>query len=105
MILSCAAMRAVEESAFSSGITAEQLMEEAGASIARTVQQTFPKPGLCLAVFGKGNNGGDALVAARHLAAAGWDARLIGAYPAPKWGELPRQKFKEAGACKPGDLQ
>ena len=57
-------MRAVEENAFASGITAEQLMEEAGAAIARQVQKTFPTPGLCLAVFGKGNNGGDALVAA-----------------------------------------
>lgn len=104
MILSCAAMRAVEERAFADGITAEQLMEEAGAAIARAVRQTFPRPGLCLAVFGKGNNGGDALVAARHLAEAGWDTRLVGAFPESKWGELPRKKFAEAARCKAADL-
>ncbi len=98
-------MRAVEESAFAAGVSAEQLMEEAGAAIAREVQATFPTPGLCLAVFGKGNNGGDALVAARHLAAAGWDTRLIGAFPGAKWKDLPRAKFKEAGACRTGDFQ
>ena len=98
MILSCAAMRAVEESAFADGVSAEQLMEEAGAAIAREVQRTFPAPGLCLAVFGKGNNGGDALVAARHLAIAGWDVRLVGAFPGAKWRELPRKKFMEVGA-------
>ena len=98
-------MRAVEESAFAGGVSAEQLMEEAGAKIAREVRVTFSKPGLCLAVFGKGNNGGDALVAARHLAAAGWDVRLIGAFPGAKWKDLPRKKFKEAGACRTGDLQ
>jgi hydroxyethylthiazole kinase-like uncharacterized protein yjeF len=45
------------------------LMENAGAAVAREVLK-FYKPGMRLAVFcGKGNNGGDGLVAARHLMA------------------------------------
>jgi ADP-dependent NAD(P)H-hydrate dehydratase / NAD(P)H-hydrate epimerase len=106
MILSCAAMRAVEEGAFADGISAEQLMEEAGAAIARAVQRTFPTPGLCLAVFGKGNNGGDALVAARILGEAGWQVRLIGAFPKAAWNQLVKKHFNQAsGWVKPGELR
>ncbi len=44
-----------------------QLMENAGAGVARTIEERFGK-GLRIAVFsGTGNNGGDGFVAARHL--------------------------------------
>ena len=74
-------MKALEEKAFAEGVSAEALMEEAGQQLARAVRQFFPKPGVCIAVFGKGNNGGDALVAARHLAEAGWEVRLVTVFP------------------------
>ncbi len=49
------------------GITPYQLMENAGAGVARTVEERFGK-GLRIAVFsGTGNNGGDGFVVARHL--------------------------------------
>ncbi|AEK73318.1 putative YjeF-ralted carbohydrate kinase [Thermococcus sp. 4557] len=49
------------------GITPYQLMENAGAGVARTVEERFGT-GLKIAVFsGTGNNGGDGFVAARHL--------------------------------------
>ncbi|NJE61857.1 NAD(P)H-hydrate dehydratase [Thermococcus sp. 21S7] len=49
------------------GITPYQLMENAGAGVARTIEERFGK-GLRIAVFsGTGNNGGDGFVAARHL--------------------------------------
>ncbi|NJE05511.1 NAD(P)H-hydrate dehydratase [Thermococcus sp. M36] len=49
------------------GITPYQLMENAGAGVARTIEERFGK-GLRVAVFsGTGNNGGDGFVAARHL--------------------------------------
>jgi NAD(P)H-hydrate epimerase len=83
-------MRALEERAFADGITAEALMEEAGAGIARVVRQFFPQPGRCVAVFGKGHNGGDALVAARYLAVAGWQVFLRPAFPEAQWAELTR---------------
>lgn len=104
MIVSGAAMRALEEAAFASGTSAEDLMEEAGAAIAREVQRIWPLPGVCFAVFGKGNNGGDALVAARHLAAAGWGVTLVAASPVDEWGELARKKHAQAQGCTEGDL-
>ncbi len=100
MILTCAAMKALEERAFAEGVSADSLMEEAGLLIARAVRQFFPRPGVCVAVFGKGNNGGDALVAARHLALWGWDARLAAAFPEPEWGPLPGAKHAMAGQCR-----
>ncbi|WP_457742530.1 NAD(P)H-hydrate dehydratase [Thermococcus sp.] len=49
------------------GITPYQLMENAGAGVARTIEERFGK-GLRIAVFsGTGNNGGDGFVTARHL--------------------------------------
>lgn len=49
------------------GIAPHQLMENAGAGVARVIEERFGK-GLKIAVFsGTGNNGGDGFVAARHL--------------------------------------
>ena len=99
MILTCAAMKALEEKAFADGVSADALMEDAGHQIARAVTQFFPLPGVCVAVFGKGNNGGDALVAARLLARAGWDMRLVAAYSDGDWAPLPAAKFAAARGC------
>ena len=100
MILTCAAMKAIEERTFAAGVSADALMEEAGLQIALAVRQFFPRPGVCVAVFGKGNNGGDALVAARHLALWDWDVRLVAAYPDTEWGALPKAKFAAAKQCR-----
>ncbi len=80
------------------GISADALMEEAGLGIARAVRQFLPWPGLCLAVFGKGNNGGDALVAARHLSEVGWDVKLVPAFPEAEWGPMVREKYRALGS-------
>jgi len=49
------------------GISTLILMENAGSAVAREILKLY-EPGMNLAVFcGKGNNGGDGLVAARHL--------------------------------------
>ena len=104
MILTCAAMKELEQRAFSEGHSADALMEDAGLQIARAVRQFFPGPGVCVAVFGKGNNGGDALVAARHLAAWGWDVRLLAAFPDAEWGPLPKAKFAAAVRCRRAEI-
>ena len=48
------------------GIAASELMERAGAGLARVVAERAPA-GPIAVVCGKGNNGGDGLVAARLL--------------------------------------
>lgn len=100
MTLTCAAMKALEERAFADGVSADALMEEAGLRIALAVRQFFPRPGKCIAVFGKGNNGGDALVAARHLAGWGWEVRLVAAFPDSGWGKLTAKNFVAARDCR-----
>ena len=92
-ILSSAQMREVEEAAFARGITAESLMEEAGAGIARFVRRFFPNPARCIAFVGKGHNGGDALVAARYLKQAGWSIETRLAFKEEDCAELTQKQL------------
>ena len=96
MILSTEEMRALHRSALETGVTAESLMNETGLSIAEVVHQFFPNPGTCHVYYGKGNNGGDSLVAARHLASAGWKIKFLSKFSEEQLGLLPRTKFAEA---------
>lgn len=47
--------------------TLQQLMELAGLTIALAIEKYYPESGRIFVVTGPGNNGGDGLVAARHL--------------------------------------
>lgn len=49
------------------GFSVDQLMELAGLSVACAVKDAYPAASKVLIVAGPGNNGGDGLVAARHL--------------------------------------
>ncbi|HRH96519.1 MAG TPA: NAD(P)H-hydrate dehydratase [Prosthecobacter sp.] len=91
MIVTCRQMQQCEEAAFARGVSAATLMDEAGCGIANVVRQFAPRPGSLVLFLGKGNNAGDALVAARELAADGWKiyARLCCEPAAMK--ELPRK--------------
>ena len=92
-IVSAAEMRAAEEAAFARGVEVEALMDQAGAGVARAVQQFFPRAGVCIVYAGKGHNGGDALVAAERLQREGWriDVRLP--FPESDCSELTRKKL------------
>jgi hydroxyethylthiazole kinase-like uncharacterized protein yjeF len=103
MILSTEELRAIESRAFNDGVTAESLMNPAGLSVARTVIQFFPTPGTCHVYYGKGNNGGDALVASRHLANAGWRIKLISKFCDHQLAALPGMKLREAKAFVPAE--
>lgn len=98
-----AAMRSLEEAAFARGVSAETLMDLAGEGIAARLIGQFPRPGTAVGYVGKGNNGGDALVALRHLRQAGWQVALRAAYPEQEWGELPRRKLRELGITPQAD--
>lgn len=69
-----------------SGLAVELLMENAGAALARAALETGPGPYLVLC--GKGNNGGDGEVCARHLRARGAEVWLG---RAPDWGGPPQR--------------
>jgi NAD(P)H-hydrate epimerase len=101
MVLTCAQMKSVEEAAFARGVSAERLMESAGLAIARAALDFLPSPGRATAVCGKGNNAGDVLVAARHLAARGWAVELDLAYPESEFSPLAARKFAELSERRP----
>jgi len=75
-LVSVQEMKSLEESANSRGLSYDQMMESAGFGVAREVDRRYrnlitgyPIVGL----VGSGNNGGDTLIALKHLALMGWD--------------------------------
>ena len=76
MILDPQEMIEAEGHLIGGGVNPEDLMDEAGLGIANAISQFFRKPGTLVVFVGHGHNGGDALVAARHLKARGWMTEL-----------------------------
>ncbi len=70
-------MAAIDENCEYLGIKRLQLMENAGAAVASVVKKRF-RSGKVVVVAGRGNNGGDAFVAARHLGGYDTTVMLIG---------------------------
>lgn len=66
-------MKALESQADASGLSYAQMMEKAGAAVAQEILRRWKSPQGRRAVIlaGPGNNGGDGLVAGRHLVEAG----------------------------------
>jgi len=62
------------------GIPSLELMEVAGAALARETELAA-RPGPIRIVTGKGNNGGDGMVAARLLGAAGHEVEVLSIWP------------------------
>jgi hydroxyethylthiazole kinase-like uncharacterized protein yjeF len=58
------------------GVPASELMEAAGTALAEAVAGLAPR-GPVRILCGKGNNGGDGLVAARHLSAMGFEVEVL----------------------------
>jgi NAD(P)H-hydrate epimerase len=74
-LVSVAGMQAIERATDAGGQSYAAMMEQAGAATARAALERFgPLPALVL--VGPGNNGGDGLVCARVLHAAGCPARV-----------------------------
>ena len=71
-ILSSAEMRATDRrTAEKFGVPLKTLMENAGAAVARFCLRQYPVAKRVVVLCGKGNNGGDGMVAARLVAGAG----------------------------------
>ncbi len=58
------------------GIPGMVLMERAGLAVSRRIKELFGRRKIVV-ISGRGNNGGDGLVVARHLVNEGWDARVF----------------------------
>ena len=77
LLASGAEMRALDRHTIETlGVTGELLMESAGRAVAEAVLGVLPPGGSVLVVCGRGNNGGDGLVAARHLQMLGVPVRV-----------------------------
>ena len=87
-------MRAAEEAAFARGVEVEALMDKAGAGVAQAVTRFFRKPGKCIVFAGKGNNAGDALVAAERLRRLGWKIEVRLAFQERDCSGLMRKKLE-----------
>lgn len=75
--ISSSRMRAIDKNCEYLGLLPVQLMENAGAVIAQSIRERL-ETGRVLFVAGRGNNGGDAFVAARHLAgSSGYIVKVI----------------------------
>ena len=94
MILTATQMKEAEEDAFAKGATSEGLMEIAGKGIAACIRQFFPKPGSAIVFCGKGHNGGDAILAARHLQNDGWQIDVRLAFPIEELAPLTRRHLE-----------
>jgi NAD(P)H-hydrate epimerase len=67
----------------------DQLMELAGLSVSLAIHDFCPEKSRFLILAGPGNNGGDALVAGRHLTNFGHSCSVF--YPKQKFGNLVSQ--------------
>ncbi len=72
--VSVAEMVSIEKAANANGITYDQMMANAGSALAQTVQNIYGhlENKTILGLVGKGNNGGDTLVALQRLIVDGW---------------------------------
>jgi len=89
--------RAMEDNAFASGITIFEMMEIAGKVVAEEISKFANKKTVkrIVMLVGFGNNGGDALVAAKHLIEEGFTCYIILVGSKTKFNSLASQKNYE----------
>ncbi|ELY53072.1 carbohydrate kinase [Natronococcus jeotgali DSM 18795] len=86
-------MAAVDENAAALGVSQKQLMESSGNAVARAVREVADRGSSVAVVAGRGNNGGDAFVAARFLESYDVTTLLLG--PAENIGtEIARENWE-----------
>ncbi|MGH2876202.1 MAG: NAD(P)H-hydrate epimerase, partial [Solirubrobacteraceae bacterium] len=103
-LLDAEAMRGVDRWAIEErGVPSLELMERAGAGVARIVERVVPD-GPAVVVCGKGNNGGDGLVVARLLREAGRNVTVVCATPPGDFAGDARVNFERLPGEAPIEL-
>jgi hydroxyethylthiazole kinase-like uncharacterized protein yjeF len=92
-ILTAEEMAAADRRSVEAGVSVRLLMDNAGTAVARFCLRRFAGDGLVVAVCGKGNNGGDGMVAARVLSERGRRVRVA------LLGKAEEMKGDAAAAC------
>ncbi len=77
LIVTAQEMSAADRRSVEQGVSIAGLMESAGSAVARFALRHGSVDGLIVVLCGKGNNGGDGMVAARKLAEAGREVRVV----------------------------
>jgi hydroxyethylthiazole kinase-like uncharacterized protein yjeF len=99
------AMRAIDRWAIElRGVPGIDLMERAGAGVARAVE-VHAADGPAVVVCGKGNNGGDGLVAARLLREAGWEVAVVCVAPVQEFSGDARENLQRLPGAVPLSLE
>ncbi len=97
-LLAAAEMRAADSWAISDqGVPSLDLMETAGEALAEEALRRHTQ-GPARVVCGKGNNGGDGLVAARHLAERGVEVEVVLLWPADELSDDSRANLERLDA-------
>ena len=77
-----------DEGQVKAGISVATLMDRAGKQVARVLSNHYDKDTSFVVFAGKGNNGGDGIVASRYLVSLGYDVRLICLHPVKECSTL-----------------
>ncbi len=101
-ILSAEAMREVDRAAIEDlGIPSLVLMENAAIGVVEAMGRAFGEAESAAVFCGPGNNGGDGLAVARHLAVRGWEVRI---FLLTGGRGLPGDAAAQLGICRKAEL-
>ena len=93
LILTSKEVQELEKHAFAEGVGQEELMDLAGLGIGHKILQLEPVAGTCFVYLGKGNNAGDAIIAASALHRSGWPVTARMTNPVDDFDWLPKKKW------------